>query len=69
VGGLDPEIEIRKFLTQIPERSKNAWKMLEMQGVIIDINEEGKAAGIERLRMECEEAPNDGNSDGDRKTG
>jgi len=69
VGGLDPEIEIRKFLTQIPERSRDAWKKLEMQGVVIDIDEEGKATRIERLRIECQEAPNDGNSGGDRKTG
>jgi len=60
VGGLEPEIEINKFLTQIPERSKTAWDKLELQGVIIYIDAEGKAKGIERLRLECEERPHDG---------
>ena len=64
VGGLDPEIEINKFLTQIPERSKACWEMLELQGVIIHINSRGKATSIERLRWECKEKPDDNNSQG-----
>ncbi|MDR3199989.1 MAG: YmdB family metallophosphoesterase [Spirochaetales bacterium] len=60
VGGLDKEIEIRKFLTQIPERSKDAWDNLELQGVIFDINEDGRAAGIETLRRPVTEVPHDG---------
>jgi 2',3'-cyclic-nucleotide 2'-phosphodiesterase len=59
VGGLDPKIEIEKFLTKIPERSKEAWDNLELQGVIVDINDQGKAEHIERLRMPCPEVPHD----------
>ncbi len=64
VGGLDPEIEINKFITQIPERSKASWEKLELQGVILYIEASGKASKIERLRIECEEKPHDrtGNS-------
>jgi 2',3'-cyclic-nucleotide 2'-phosphodiesterase len=54
VGGLDPEIEIRKFLTQIPEYSKESWKALELQGVVIEIGDDGKATSIKRLRVKYE---------------
>ena len=50
VGGLDPEIEIRKLTTLIHEYSKEAWGKLEMQGVIVDIGDDGRATSIKRLR-------------------
>jgi metallophosphoesterase (TIGR00282 family) len=59
VGGLDPEIEIRKLVTQIHEHSKAAWKKLELQGVLLDIDAEGKALAIERIKEECEGAEDD----------
>jgi calcineurin-like phosphoesterase len=59
VGGLDREVEIRKFLTQIPERSRDAWDGLELQGVIFDINDDGRAEGIETLRWPVTEAPHE----------
>jgi metallophosphoesterase (TIGR00282 family) len=60
VGGLDPEIEIRKFVTQIHEQSRITWRDLELQGVLIETNEEGKAVSIEIVREECEAADHDG---------
>ncbi|GAB4367429.1 MAG: TIGR00282 family metallophosphoesterase [Spirochaetales bacterium] len=69
VGGLDPEIEIRKFLTQIPERSKDAWDTLELQGVVLDIEETGKARSIEAIRVPCREVPDERNRDGDKDRG
>ena len=53
VGGLEPAIEIEKFLSQIPERSKAAWKRLEMQGIILEIDENGSAIDIERIVVPC----------------
>ena len=54
VGGLEPEIEIKKYMTQLPERSKECWENLELQGVVIDIDPAtGKALSIERLRKSC----------------
>jgi len=50
VGGFDPAIEIRKFLTQIPSRSKECWDKLELQGVVVEIDGEGKALSIETVR-------------------
>jgi metallophosphoesterase (TIGR00282 family) len=54
VGGLDPEIEIRKFVTQIQEPSRVSWRSLELQGVAVDIGEDGKSSGIEIVRRVCE---------------
>ena len=67
VGGLDPEVEIQKFLTQIPERSQDAWGNLELQGVVMSINDEGKTESIDRFKLHCKEAPHggDGNSQPD----
>jgi len=61
VGGLDPSIEIQQFLTQIPERSNEYWKSLELQGVIIDINNDGKAEHIERVKYPVQGEDNEGN--------
>lgn len=64
VGGLDPKIEIEKFLLQIPERSRDAWEGLELQGILLDIDDQGQTTAIERLRVPCEEAPNDRTGEG-----
>ena len=61
VGGLDPAIEIDKFLTQIPERSRDAWENLELQGVVVHIGDGGKADSIERIKEVCREVPDDRN--------
>ena len=51
VGGLDPDVEIRKYLTQIREYSRDAWDALELQGVEVLIDEHGTARAIERIRV------------------
>ncbi len=58
VAGLDPKVEIQKFLSQIPERSKDAWDNLELQGVLLEIEDDGRASGIELIRRPCAEVPN-----------
>ena len=57
VAGLDPEIEIRKLTSLIHEYSKEAWARLELQGVIIEIGDDGKATSIERVREACAPPP------------
>ena len=52
VGGLDPEIETRKFLTQVHEQSRDAWGLLELQGVVLDVGADGKARAISTLRRQ-----------------
>ena len=67
VGGLDPEVEIRKFLHQVPERSRNCTASPELQGVVIEIEEDGKATDITPLRIKAPEVPDDGNGNGNKK--
>jgi calcineurin-like phosphoesterase len=57
VAGLDPEIEIRKLTTLVHEYSREAWAMLELQGVIVEIGDDGKAVSIERIRQPCAAPP------------
>lgn len=54
VGGLEPSVEIGKFLTQIPERSQETWEELELQGVMFEIDDDGKATSIEMIRHPVE---------------
>jgi hypothetical protein len=57
VAGLDPEIEIRKLTTLVHEYSREAWAMLELQGAVIEIGDDGKAVSIESLRVPCPAPP------------
>ena len=52
VGGLDPEVETRKFLTQVHEQSRDAWGLLELQGVVLEIASDGRAQSITALRRQ-----------------
>ncbi|HEQ72414.1 MAG TPA: YmdB family metallophosphoesterase [Spirochaetia bacterium] len=60
VGGFDSIVEIRKFLTQIPEHSQMSCEHLELQGVVVDIDEEGNARQIETVKERCEEVFHEG---------
>ncbi|MGM0431076.1 MAG: TIGR00282 family metallophosphoesterase [Spirochaetota bacterium] len=51
VGGLEPELEIRKYLTQIPERSNECWDALELQGALLTLDDDGKAHDISTLQI------------------
>jgi len=66
VSGLDPAIEMQKFLRQVPQRSGEAWEGLEIQGVALEIDDEGKTTSIESFRHQCDDAgehTDDGNSE------
>lgn len=64
VGGLDPGPEIRKFVTQIPERSTEAWQTIELQGVFLETDADGHAVRIEAIRRACPEPPDAGSAGG-----
>jgi len=51
VGGFKSDIEIERFLTQVPSRAQESWGKIELQGVIVDIDDTGKATTIELLRQ------------------
>ncbi|MFA5570820.1 MAG: TIGR00282 family metallophosphoesterase [Sphaerochaetaceae bacterium] len=50
VGGFDSSVEIERFLTQIPSRSVESYKNLELQGVIVEITKDGKATSITTVK-------------------
>jgi len=64
VGGFEPQMEIFSYRTGTPVRSQEFGEGLEFQGVLVDINSEGKTQDIKALRIPCPEVMNDskGNS-------
>ena len=52
VGGLDPAIETRKFVNQVHEQSRDAWGLLELQGVVLEVAPDGRARSITALRRQ-----------------
>ncbi|MDR0598688.1 MAG: YmdB family metallophosphoesterase [Treponema sp.] len=51
VGGTDAAARIREYLTGIPDWTKEAWEGNELQGVLIEADNRGRALGIERIRV------------------
>jgi hypothetical protein len=42
----------------IPERSADGWNGLEIQGVVVEIGDDGKATSIEAFRHPVTDKPN-----------
>jgi metallophosphoesterase (TIGR00282 family) len=51
VGGTDRASRIKEYLSGIPDWTREAWDRLELEGVLIDLMENGKALSIERVRF------------------
>jgi hypothetical protein len=51
VGGCEINSRIKEYLTGIPDWTKETWDSLELQGVYLDIDKNGKANSIERIRL------------------
>ena len=51
VGGNDIDTRIREYRTGIPDWTKEAWDKCELQGVIIEADDRGRALSIERIRI------------------
>jgi calcineurin-like phosphoesterase len=51
VGGLVPDIAVREYLTGIPAWQKEAETDFTLQGVLVDIGNDGKARSIERISL------------------
>jgi len=51
VGGCEINSRINEYLTGIPNWTKEAWDMPQLQGVYLDIDKNGKAVSIERIRL------------------
>ncbi|MDR1587636.1 MAG: YmdB family metallophosphoesterase [Treponema sp.] len=51
VGGCDAASRIGEYLSGIPDWTKDAWDAPEAQGLYIDINADGRALSVERVRL------------------
>jgi metallophosphoesterase (TIGR00282 family) len=55
VIGIEKELVIKRFLTQMPLRFEVAKKNIEFQGVVITVDvEDGRASGIERIKKQVD---------------
>lgn len=59
VLGIDPETIIKKFLTQMPARFDLAKGARQLNAVIVDLDENGRAIHIERLFLHLHEDEED----------
>ena len=50
VGGCEIDSRIKEYLTGIPDWTRDAWEEPELQGVYLEIGNDGKALSIERIR-------------------
>ncbi|WP_041623651.1 TIGR00282 family metallophosphoesterase [Spirochaeta thermophila] len=57
VQGLDPQPEIQRFLTALPQKGKTSWDGLALCGVLLETDENGKAVSFERLNIPCPPPP------------
>lgn len=56
VIGVDAEMVVRKFVTQLPAKFRVATDNVLLCGVVVEIDEvTGRATSIERLRIPCED--------------
>lgn len=63
VGGFDPEVKVKEFLTGVPAWGKDASAQPEAQGVCIRFDDEGVALSIESFRIQGKEIVDEGSSD------
>jgi metallophosphoesterase (TIGR00282 family) len=61
VGGNDRDSRIKEYLSGIPDWTKDAWEKPELQGVFMEIAENGKALSIERIRVSAPPVAESGN--------
>ena len=54
VGGNDIASRIREYRTGIPDWTREAWDKCEVQGVIVEADDKGRAVSIERIRVSVE---------------
>ena len=62
VGGADISSRIQEYLSGIPNWTKDAWDKAELQGVLLDINDDGKARSIKRVRIPVPDAQSKDNA-------
>jgi hypothetical protein len=64
VWGMDPATRLAEHLTGLPQWDKDAWMEPGLDGVLVDIDDKGKATSIRRVSVACPgEASDEGNGD------
>lgn len=66
VGGLDPETRIGEYLSGISAWAKDGSLGLELQGCVIEVGDDGRAASIESIRVPCDERMEEKKAEGSR---
>jgi metallophosphoesterase (TIGR00282 family) len=51
VGGAEIKSRIEEYISGIPDWTKEAWDVCELQGIIIEVDSGGRALSIERVRL------------------
>ena len=54
VGGFDPETEIKHIRTQTLIRSQECWDKPQMQGLLCEFDDSGKAIQVETIKLDVE---------------
>jgi metallophosphoesterase (TIGR00282 family) len=57
VGGSDRETKIKEYLSGIPDWTREAWDRPELQGVLLSLDDKGRAVSIVRIRHPVPDAP------------
>jgi metallophosphoesterase (TIGR00282 family) len=57
IGGCDRESRIKEYLSGIPDWTREAWEKPELQGVFVELAENGMALSVERFRAAAPSAP------------
>jgi len=52
VGGCEIASRVKEYISGIPDWTKDAWDKPALQGVYLDIGDDGRARSIERIRVE-----------------
>lgn len=52
VIGMDRQVIIQRFLSQMPQKFKVASQQIQLQGVVLDIGPDGRCRHIERLQLD-----------------
>jgi metallophosphoesterase (TIGR00282 family) len=51
VGGCESGPRIKEYLSGIPDWTRTAWETPQLQGVVVELDEDGRAVSIERLQI------------------
>ena len=65
VGGNDRDSRIKEYLSGIPDWTKESWEKPELQGIYFELDKNGKAISVERIRMTAPPAPETQKEDDD----